>query len=55
MVIFDHLIWSIQSQSAFKFEVTLDLTPLNPSKAHFGRFFPKRYQYIDHFFPQSFG
>ena len=55
MVIFDHTVWSIQVQSAFKFEVTLGFTPLNPSKVHFGRFFPKRYQYTDHFFPQSLG
>ena len=50
MVIFDHIVWSIQFQSAFKFEVTLDFTPLNPSKAHFGRFSPKLNQYKDDFF-----
>ena len=38
MVIFDHTVWSIQVQSAFKFEVTLGFTPLKPSKVHFGRF-----------------
>ena len=29
MVIFDHLIWSIQFQSAFKFDSVSDFTSLN--------------------------
>ena len=45
MVIFDHSEWSVQFQGAFKFDSKSDLTPLNPSKAHFGRFSLKPYQY----------
>ena len=50
MVIFEHSIWSIQFQSAFKFDSNTDFIPLNPSKAPSGRFSPKRYEYINYLF-----